>query len=393
MSTESLYHQFTPKDLWGKNGQPDPGDVEQKKFGDCYFVAAAGAVALQTPDLIRNAIAFDESSGQFSVRLFHNGKWTRSLVSQNELRDNLKEGGGSSYASAKPNAGGGLWPAVYEVAYAKLRWGNWEHGSARLRQGGDPADALQAITGELPRTIFSRQVESAGMQIVAREINAELKAGKRVLLATNEDPLSDIAADVKARFTGSDAPRGTRADGVVGNHVYMVVAVRYDALADDARIRLINPWGNNQVHGPLGHKREGEWSQQAEIEISLRKLIAPETRSFNRFNSAQLQPADRALFDAIKQPVGGNVEDAAIAMATRRASQDGIVSPAQLHDAFQTEDGKLWVTGKQLGQRISIDTRAECLDVHAADQVADMRRQATDGDLERTSPALRLGRT
>lgn len=81
---------FTEKDLWGADGRPGGTDIDQKRLGDCFLVAAAESVAQQTPDVIRCGIRYDAQTGSFSVRLFKDGQWTSVSVTQAELHQTLK---------------------------------------------------------------------------------------------------------------------------------------------------------------------------------------------------------------------------------------------------------------------------------------------------------------
>lgn len=147
-SNEVVPRVFTTHDLWGRDGRPAASDVQQKRIGDCYLLAVAGAVAEQTPDVIRNAIGYDRDTGNFTVALFEGGKRSTIQVTQAELRDNLLQRGGSSFGSKSSEVDGGLWPSVIEVGYTKLKWGDWKAGIEQLGKGGDPAEALEVLTGE-----------------------------------------------------------------------------------------------------------------------------------------------------------------------------------------------------------------------------------------------------
>lgn len=353
--------RFTEQDLWGRDGQPGGNDVEQKRFGDCYFVSAAGAVAQQTPEIIRKAIAYDADTGNFSVRLFHQGEWTTTTVTQAELQDNLDRRGGSSFGSQAPQAGGGLWPAVYEVGYAKQRWGNWERGSEQLGKGGNPSEALEAITGTRPAQLDGETVLGLGARDVADRINRALDTGQRVLMSTNKDPWARIDGSMpNALWNLADSVRrpGTESDGVTGNHVYMVMGARYDAQSDETVLRIRNPWGHNRIRGKLGGINQEEYSHAAEIEVRLDDLIRDDTRSLNRFDIGRLGPQQRALFEEIRGQVKGLASEDAVALAASQANREGITSVSALKAIAVTEDGKLWIAGMVPGYRTMVDTHA-----------------------------------
>ena len=369
--TQDSRHRYTARDLWGDDGRPGANDVQQKGIGDCFLVAAAGAVAQQTPDIIRNGIDFDEKSGNLSVRLFKQGQWHQVEVTQVELRDNLAVQGASSFQSSSPSrpdprhpdAGHGLWPAVYEVGYAKLEWGSWKSGQRMLRQGGNPADALQAITGEAPVSLTAKDVSEMGAERAAERINAELANGKRIVMGTNTDPWQRVksAGDVRGWFYGINdrlARPGTTTDGVDGNHAYMVMGARYDKAANEAYLTLRNPWGHNQVHDKVSGKHAAEWTNKPDIEVKLDDLLRDDTRSLNKFDIGMLQPQQRELFEAIRGHVREQASEDAIALAAVQASRGGIESARQLRTAMVADDGKLWVVGQTPGFRTMVDTQA-----------------------------------
>lgn len=351
---------FTDADLWGRDGKPGANDVQQKNIGDCYLVAVAGMVAEQTPHIIRNAIDHDQKTGNFTVKLFENGKRSVIQVTQEELQNNLLERGGSSFGSKSNQVDGGLWPAVIEIGYAKLKWGDWETGLQKLDKGGDPAVALEAITGKKPMTLDAEAVSRTEMREIAGQINAALEDGKRVMMATNEDP-SVGRALLTALVFPAMAPRilhdlkqaKTDSDGVAGNHVYMVMGARFDPEANDSLIRVRNPWGQNRVNGQWG-RHEGEWSDSAEIEVSLRTMLEEQTRSLNRFDIGQVPAQQRELFDGIRKQADG-ASDAAIALAAVQASREGITSVDKLRAVTVSDDGKLWVAGNIPGYRTAVD--------------------------------------
>ncbi|WDS37625.1 C2 family cysteine protease [Pseudoxanthomonas sp.] len=341
-------HRFTDKDLWGKDGRPGADDVQQQSIGDCYLVSAAGVVAQQTPDLIRNNIEFNEATGEFAVRLYQGDHWQRVPVTQAELTNNLSERGGSSFGSKTPDAGGGLWPAIYEVAYAKMRWNDWETGLQQLAKGGNPADALHAITGEEPIRLDAAQVKEMGMQATVMRINDALAHDKRVVMGTNKDPkgASELWEALVSRT-------GYKTDGVTGHHAYMVLGARYDEASGEAVITLRNPWGHNRGIDPSLGPGKG-----AEVEVKLNELLQENTRSFGTFHIGMLEPQQQGLFEAIQRQVGDKAGDAAVALASVQASREGITSTDQLRMAAVTDDGKLWVAGKTEGYRTMVDTLA-----------------------------------
>lgn len=349
------YPILTDKDLWGADGRPDADDVRQKNFGDCYLVAAAGEVARVTPEVIRSNVSFDPHSGQFGVRLFKDGQWTDIAVSQEELRDNLARRGGSTFVETASGRSGALWPAVYEVGYAKLVGGSWEQGREMIIHGGYPAEALQAVTGKAAVTLDIDAVDAMGPKAVAERITEELAQGRRVVMSTRRDPWQDADASLldglRARIDGYLRP-GVDGDGVIGKHAYMVLGARYDEQSGETYLRLRNPWGHNRIGGT-------EAQPAAEIGVKLSDLLDDDTRSLGRFDIARLPAQQRGLLESIRDHVGPQAAPDAVALAAVQASREGITSADQLRAAGVSDDGRLWVEGATPGYRAIVDTRGE----------------------------------
>lgn len=350
-------HVFTEKDLWGADGRPGGTDIDQKRLGDCFLVAAAGSVAQQTPDVIRSGIRYDAETGSFSVRLFKDGQWTSVSVTQAELHQNLEDEGGSTFSIGEAGGSGALWPAVYEVAYAKQLAGSWESGKAMLHKGGNPADALHAITGEDPITLRGAELERMMPAMIVERINLELADGRRVVMTTKPDPgkLPDKPTwlDKMESYADTLARLGAAKDGVVGRHAYMVFGARLDPDTGEVMLRLRNPHGDNNNVDP-GQKP----NPQAEDEISLQRLMRWHTRSFNKLDIANLSEPQREVFQAIRSRVDERVGDDAVAAATVQAGRNGIHRADDVAAATLTADGRLVVAGHTPGLRIMLDTRA-----------------------------------
>ncbi|PZO63832.1 MAG: hypothetical protein DI635_07420 [Pseudoxanthomonas suwonensis] len=351
-------HVFTEKDLWGADGRPGGNDIQQKSLGDCFLVAAAGSVAQQTPDVIRSGIRYDAQSGSFSVRLFKDGQWTSVSVTQAELHQNLEARGGSTFRIGEAETSGAIWPAIYEVGYAKQLAGSWEAGKTMLDKGGDPADALHAITGEDPITVRASELDGLPPQQIVDRIHAELADGRRIVMTTKPDPgqgQDDPSALDTARFLVDLAQRpGTVDDGVVGRHAYMVFGARLDPDTGEVMLRVRNPHGNNNNVDPIQKKPNPE----AENEISLQRLMRLHTRSFGKFDIADLSQTQRELFQAIRSRVGTVVGDDAVAAATVLAGRNGLHRADDVAAATVTADGRLLVAGHTPGFRIMLDTHA-----------------------------------
>lgn len=138
---------FTEEELFGPSGRPHASDVRQDKLQNCYFLAPIGALAEQQPDRIRDAIRFDPSTGEFTVRLYRppNAAERQAgqsgpieefvTVSQDDLRRNIRREGGSTVDNNRDRSGA-LWPAVLEAGFVEL-YGSDARGRINLEKAYD----------------------------------------------------------------------------------------------------------------------------------------------------------------------------------------------------------------------------------------------------------------
>lgn len=229
---------------------PQPSDIQQDALGDCYFVSAAGAIAQQQPQVIRDAISYDPKTQSFNVTMYKKEltwtplpQWqTRPVtinVTQAELRDNIARHGGSTLDNQACNKGA-AWPAVLETAYAKMNDSNpadgLKQGYDRIANGGWPGDAMFALTGKESHTVsfdqgIGFQFTPKGRQdAVYNRVNDALSSGKPVTLSVQDESLL-------AKWFGSN-------DSLVDQHAYMVAGIRKDA-DGEVWVDLRNPWAHN----------------------------------------------------------------------------------------------------------------------------------------------------
>lgn len=255
-------YRFDAADLYGPAG-PASTDIRQDALGDCYFVATLGALAKQQPGAVRDMIAFDARTGDYSVRLFDaNGQAQTIRVSQAGVVDNLSRQGGST--ADNTGLDGPIWPAVAETAYAKMHDTNPADGLTEgynaIASGGWPKDAMRAITGDAGSEIkYSEgffETRGSALEREAKQIDAALANDRPVTLWTvpEERGLWD-------KITGSQGAQ----DGLVDNHVYTVERV-YQNDQGNWMVSVRNPWATNQGVG------EGKDSALPTMEVSLGTL-------------------------------------------------------------------------------------------------------------------------
>lgn len=263
-------HRFDAQDLY-VGGGPKATDIDQDSLGDCYFVATLGAIADKQPDRIKDAIKFDPATGNYTVTL-HEKEWgwlppgfqtkeVKVQVTQQEVEDNLKRGGGSTVDN-NPGADKPIWPAVMETAYAKMHDDNPADGLAQGYKeinGGKAYNAMFALTGTegenlKPLGMLGPQTNA---EVMEKQISKALAEGKPVTLSTDPENRS-----LWETITGDKGKQ----DGLVDNHVYVVERVYKDSNGE-VKVELRNPWGNNNNVG------EGKDTPNATITVNVKDLI------------------------------------------------------------------------------------------------------------------------
>ena len=138
--------------LFGANG-PSYLDVQQGDVGDCWLLASLAEVAARDPQDIRNMFTADGTAVEngatvslYTVRFFNSTGVAKYVTVDTELPS-----GGDYYDQP---ANGVLWVALAEKAYAEANGAGTSppatmgSDSYAALNGGDPAWALQAITGK-----------------------------------------------------------------------------------------------------------------------------------------------------------------------------------------------------------------------------------------------------
>jgi hypothetical protein len=206
--------------LFGKNG-PSYLDVQQGAASDCWLLASLAEVAARDPQDIQNMFswagtAVDQNGAVnlYTVR-FYNSKGAAEYVGV----DAELPAGGATYDHP---VNGAPWVALAEKAYAEANSLGYVttqqpgKDSYAALNGGNPAWALQAITGK-PASDFA--VNTANLAA-----------------AWNKNELIVLESDSKP----------VRTD-VVANHCYAMVNYNPSVMAqgDSMPYELFNPWGTN----------------------------------------------------------------------------------------------------------------------------------------------------
>jgi hypothetical protein len=306
MATE---RQYTAADLYGADGRPRASHITQDSIYDCYFLAPMGALGETQPDRIRDAIDFNDRSGEFTVTLYRppntqeRGQGQTDpiresiVVSQDDIRRNISKKGGGT-ADNNGNGDGPLWPTVIEAGFAEL-YGRDAQGKVNLNRGyrtiGDPtgggglADGVYALTGESGRSLQIRNPDAppmrpTGPDHVARPepppYRAPLHGAKLELDAVYTEVEQALATHrpVSMATQGRDVQ-----DGLEESHAYMVMGVSRDPRTNEAHVTLRNPYGNNLLADEGNHNIGANWNtNNPEITVNLNRLV--NAGSFAEFN-------------------------------------------------------------------------------------------------------------
>jgi hypothetical protein len=97
--------------LFGANGAPSVSDINQGAVGDCYFVAALGAIANQAPSAIESMFV-DNGNGTYGVRFYLGGTPVYVTV-DSQL---VSQGGSLLFDRSTTD----LWAGLAEKAFAEL---------------------------------------------------------------------------------------------------------------------------------------------------------------------------------------------------------------------------------------------------------------------------------
>lgn len=207
------YHDL-PDDIALDDQALDPTNMSQGQLGDCWFLAAAGAVAKNDPDWIREHMKQNDD-GTWTVTMYKDGEPVEITV-----EPTVPDG------AVTDAAGNDNWLAIYEKAAAEYFGGDYED-----LDGGWSDDGLAAITGQDTDRSGQGDFDS---------IADKLKDGP---VAVGTEDKNDDSFDW---FWEADQIDDDR---IVPNHAYIVDSVETrenpDTGKEERMIHLINPWGPN----------------------------------------------------------------------------------------------------------------------------------------------------
>ena len=206
------YKRFSNNPLFGASG-PKLTDIQQGGLGDCYFMAALGAVANDNSFAIRSRVV-DFNDGTYGVRF-----GSRFYRVDNDLP--VSSSTSTSPAYAKLGASNSMWVAVMEKAFAHFRTGGNTYAS--IENG------------------WSKEVNAA--------LGSTSSGGKSI---GSYSSASAMANDIFSRWNSYQAVTvGFTGLGMgvplVDDHMYTVVSVQRNSSGVVTSITLRNPWGTDGV--------------------------------------------------------------------------------------------------------------------------------------------------
>ncbi len=198
-------------------------DVEQGALGDCYFLAAIGAMAKTNPGELQKLIK-DNGDGTYDVTLHVKEHWysldhTPTVITVNGEFP-MRSNGSPAYADYGDTKE--IWVMLLEKAFAKYSGGYEEI------EGGNPGEAMTMLTGnsfETMYTLLSSENELLERIDSAMNENIPATASSRSLDSNKEEKIAD-------------------ATGAVGGHAYIIQSVNRSSQT----ISLYNPWGSSHLN-------------------------------------------------------------------------------------------------------------------------------------------------
>jgi hypothetical protein len=222
------------------DGKPSGDQVKQHVLGDCFFIAPLASFAQRRPDLVEAAIE-EREGGLYAVRFYHFDHATKEATRRDEIVDGeLPEGKDGKPMYATTVSGRGIWVSLFEKAYAKRRG-----GFKKLGRGGDPAAAIEALTGRKAHTAWLDDEKRDPDDIWARLERGV--ADRQITLAStfseNEarNALAMLSEERRARVSAHERETfDYHHIGLVPSHEYSVWGL--SGHGDERAVTLRNPW-------------------------------------------------------------------------------------------------------------------------------------------------------
>lgn len=228
-----------------------PTDVGQGAVGDCFFLAAASAVAQHHPNVIRDAFTHHDD-GTLSVRLFQRKEGAGGQVKLEPKSVHIdrtapltKPGKETVYATTPPrrsNRKVEQWPMLLEKAFASTG----KQGYRTINEGGFPGEALEVITGR-PSTYVELNPKRTGNLFAKLKIAST--EGRPMVASTwgpdhMKEQLRTTTPEVRAFLQKMKGGPFSERHGLMELHAYTVLGVSHEG--KEQFVHLRNPWGYHE---------------------------------------------------------------------------------------------------------------------------------------------------
>ncbi|KAK3552074.1 hypothetical protein QTP70_032615 [Hemibagrus guttatus] len=199
-------------------------DFAQGELGNCWFLAAIGAITFQK-DILNQVIPDNQSFGEdyagiFHFRFYRNKRWVDVVID-----DQLPTLNGKLiFVNCKTS--NEFWPALLEKAYAKVC------GSYAALNGGFISDGLHDFTGGVYKN-FDLTTASENLWDLM-----EVAVKRRAVIGCGTPP-------------GPTPENTVLSNGIVQGHAYTVTGVT-QIMAKGKLVKLVrvlNPWGEGEWKG------------------------------------------------------------------------------------------------------------------------------------------------
>jgi hypothetical protein len=229
--------------LWGSLGVK-PNGINQGGLGDCWFLAAASAIAEKPSRLQKIFVNTDyPAEGIFELNMFFSGRPTTVVVDD---RLPVTSWGSPSFTGKSTN--GAWWGPIIEKAYAKL------NVNYKNIVGGNPLQAFRVLTN-MPgkaHTVRSYGSNTSGIKMTPDQIFDIIDASdKNGFLMTASCDISWNNMVSGHAFT------------ILSAHTLMKDGAVYKKL-----IKIRNPWSSERYTGPWSDS-DTRWTADFKSQVGL----------------------------------------------------------------------------------------------------------------------------
>jgi hypothetical protein len=211
---------------------PSSNDDEQGCLGDCYLIAALGAIADSSPAAIENMIipnGAENGIASYTVRFYYQNNGTGPFIADYVTVNGLLPGwSNTNLAFAQPGPDGSYWMPIVEKAYAQ-----WNETGREGRDGQNAYESLNSgcmnivdeqVLGTVATTYSPVASDMAAKQAVIAAIQSHEAVTAAIFLSGDPDIFYQL--------------------GLVSCHAYEIAS--YDADPNSPTYDtfvLVNPWG------------------------------------------------------------------------------------------------------------------------------------------------------